>query len=67
MIYSSRELEAEIWHSVQPAASSIFRASWVRYAMSPESSRIPHLVMPRGFSTSLKARMASGTPDLSTL
>ena len=32
--------------------------------MSPESSRMPHLVMPLGFRTSLKARMASGTPDL---
>ena len=30
MIYSSRELEAEILHSVQPASSSIFRAFWVR-------------------------------------
>ena len=30
--------------------------------MSPESRRMPQLVMPLGLSTSLKARMASGTP-----
>jgi len=31
--------------------------------MSPESKRMPQRVMPSGLSTSLKARMAFGTPD----
>ena len=65
MIRSSRELDAEIWHSVHPASSSISRARRDRYAMSPESRRMPHLLIPSGLSTSLKARIASGTPERS--
>ena len=61
--FSSSELETVILHSGQPASSSITRAFFVRYAMSPESKRMPHFVMPLGFNTSLKARIAFGTPD----
>ena len=67
MMYSSRELDTEILQSVHPASSSIFRASRVRYARSPESRRMPHFVMPMGFRTSLNARMALGTPDFRVL
>ena len=67
IIYSSSEFEHEILQLCQPASSSSFRAFFVRYVMSPESSRMPHFVSPRGFKTSLKTRMAFGMPDLSVL
>ena len=67
MIYSSSEFEHEILQLCQPAASSILRAFLVRYVMSPESSRMPHFVSPRGFRISLKTRMAFGMPDFSVL
>ena len=64
---SSRAFDTVILHSGQPASSSIALALRVRYAMSPESKRMPHLVMPSGRSTSLKALMALGTPLLREL
>ena len=67
MMYSSRELDAQILQSSKPASSSIFLAFLERYVMSPLSMRMPAGRKPCGTSTSLKTRMAFGTPDFNTL
>ena len=63
MIYSSKELLTVIWQSCKPASSSILRACFVRYVISPLSILMPILA---GF-ISLNTLIAFGTPDLRTL
>ena len=66
IVNSSRLFDATIMQSSSPAASSIFRAFFDRYARSPESSRMPFRRLPIGISTSFATRIAFGTPDAST-
>ena len=60
--YSSNELEIEIFVSVNPTTSSIILAFLVRYAISPESIRIPANVLPIGCNTSSATLIAFGIP-----
>lgn len=67
IVSSSRLLDATILQSVRPASSSIWRASFDRYARSPESRRIPLRRLPIGIRTSFAVLMAFGTPESRTL
>ena len=64
--YSSRSDEAAMEASAKPASSSIFLAFLVRYARSPESSRMPYFFGFQPFAfISVNTRMAFGTPERS--
>ena len=51
----------------EPLLSDLKKHSGKTWVFPPESMRTANLVMPLGTSTSLKTRMALGTPDSSTL